>query len=376
ARTPIVFPWVNMVFWGLGLPLGLAAWGGWGFMLRAFWREKRLDVALPWLWGTLFFLYQAVQWVKSMRYLLPVYPVFTLFAAWGLIHLATWARQTWPKATHGWQRALLALCRAAPWGVLIGTLVWAAAFMQIYVRPFTRVEASRWMFENIPTAVTVRTQEGLQIQVPVQPNAILYQEGHPLQLPFTMDVAGTVNTLTLNKVQLSDPQRDVRLEVTLATDPDFLAVHAQQEVTLEANGSSPAKLTVALPPLQLQAGAYAYVRLRLTGGAPITLGTSVLGNEHWDDAMPVRIDGKDPFYDWYKGLSSSSDSTMQLYNNDDAAKWELLHTWLEEVDYIVLSSNRLYGSIARLPQRYPLTVAYYQALFDGSLGFEPVAEFV
>ncbi|HOV48138.1 MAG TPA: DUF2298 domain-containing protein [Anaerolineae bacterium] len=376
ARTPIVFPWVNMVFWGLGLPLGLATWGGWGFMLRAFWREKRLDVALPWLWGTLFFLYQAVQWVKSMRYLLPVYPVFTLFAAWGLIHLATWARQTWPKAAHGWQRALLALCRAAPWGVLIGTLVWAAAFMQIYVRPFTRVEASRWMFENIPTAVTVRTQEGLQIQVPVQPNAILYQEGHPLQLPFTMDVAGTVNTLTLNKVQLSDPQRDVRLEVTLATDPDFLAVHAQQEVTLEANGSSPAKLTVALPPLQLQAGARAYVRLRLTGGAPITLGTSVLGNEHWDDAMPVRIDGKDPFYDWYKGLSSSSDSTMQLYNNDDAAKWELLHTWLAEVDYIVLSSNRLYGSIARLPQRYPLTVAYYQALFDGSLGFEPVAEFV
>ncbi len=376
ARLPLIFPWINMVFWGVGIPLGLAAWAGWGAMVRAFWRERRLEIALPWLWGTLFFLYQAAQWVKSMRYLLPVYPIFTLFAAWGLVHLAVWASRALKTASHAWQRWGLWVCQSLPWLVLMGTMVWCAAFMQIYARTFTRVEASRWMFENVPTAVTVRMQEGMQLQLPVQPNAILYEEGRPLQLQFTPNVAGTINALILNKVYLSDPARDVTVEVKLSTDPTFGSVLSQQEAQITKTKSSPVRLTVALPPLQLQAGEQAFVQLRLVDGAPITLGTSVLGNEHWDDAMPVRIDGKDPFYDWYKGISSSSDSLMQLYNNDDASKWQLLHAWLEEVDYIVLSSNRLYGSIARLPQRYPLTVAYYQALFDGSLGFELAAEFV
>ena len=39
-----------------------------------------------------------------------------------------------------------------------------------------------------------------------------------------------------------------------------------------------------------------------------------------------------------------------------------------------MSSNRLYGSIPRLPMRYPMTTMYYKSLFDGSLGFEKVAE--
>ena len=30
-RTPLVFPWINIVFWGMGLPLGLAAWIGWAW---------------------------------------------------------------------------------------------------------------------------------------------------------------------------------------------------------------------------------------------------------------------------------------------------------------------------------------------------------
>ncbi len=376
SRLPLVFPWVNMVFWGLGLPLGITAWAGWGFMARALWRERRFDAVLPWLWGTLYFLYQATQWVKSMRYLLPVYPVFTLFAAWGLIALASAAKKALERQCHGWRTWILTGARGVIGVVVVGTILWAAAFMQIYARTFTRVEASRWMFENIPTAITVRTQEGLQLQLPVQPNAILYKEGRPLQLQITPNVAGTINSLTLNKVHLSDPAQAVLLEVVLARDPESLAVLAQQEVQIPTGSATPAKLTVALQPIQVLANEQLFVRLRLIDGAPITLGTSVLGNEHWDDAMPVRIDGKDPFYDWYKGLSSSSDSLMQLYNNDDPSKWQLLHTWLEEVDYIVLSSNRLYGSIVRLPQRYPLTVAYYKALFDGSLGFELTAEFV
>ena len=48
---------------------------------------------------------------------------------------------------------------------------------------------------------------------------------------------------------------------------------------------------------------------------------------------------------------------------------------LIETDYIILTSNRLYGAIMTVPERYPVTFRYYQLLFNGNLGFEKIAEF-
>ena len=49
-----------------------------------------------------------------------------------------------------------------------------------------------------------------------------------------------------------------------------------------------------------------------------------------------------------------------------------LSSSLARADYIVFYSNRLYGTIPRLSERYPITSAYYRALFDGRLGFNLV----
>ena len=57
---------------------------------------------------------------------------------------------------------------------------------------------------------------------------------------------------------------------------------------------------------------------------------------------------------------------------DDAAKLEHILQSLQSNDYIVLSSNRLYNTIPRLPQRYPLTSRYYELLMGERLGFELV----
>ena len=44
-------------------------------------------------------------------------------------------------------------------------------------------------------------------------------------------------------------------------------------------------------------------------------------------------------------------------------------------DYVIVASRRVYGSIPRLPERYPLATRYYELLFAGDLGFELAGEF-
>ena len=91
-----------------------------------------------------------------------------------------------------------------------------------------------------------------------------------------------------------------------------------------------------------------------------------IANEHWDDPIP---------FGGYQGLKTSSDGLMQMYGEDGEEKREQVKQWLDEADYIVLTSNRLYGSIPRLPRRFPMTTKYYEWLFAGELGFEQVEEF-
>ena len=45
---------------------------------------------------------------------------------------------------------------------------------------------------------------------------------------------------------------------------------------------------------------------------------------------------------------------------------------LAEAEYLTVLSNRVYGVVPRLPERYPLSSRYHQLLFDGSLGYELV----
>ena len=99
---------------------------------------------------------------------------------------------------------------------------------------------------------------------------------------------------------------------------------------------------------------------------------STLANEHWDDWLPIGgLDGKTSYGDNGTFLSVE----MKNYENDTPDKLLQMVENLTQADYIVLSSNRLYDSIPRLPMRYPLTTRYYELLFDGELGFERVAEF-
>jgi hypothetical protein len=185
-RTPILFPLKNMVLWGMGLPFGAAAWLGWlglGLALRRRLREEGIGldpIPMGWLllalWTGGYFLYMGTQWVKSMRYFLPIYPALALTAAWGLLRL-----RRLPQPAGRW----LAL---AGIGIVVGgTFLWAWAFTGIYRQPVSRVAASRWLYAHVPTVVTLLRADppGARYPLPLGQNRLLVQEELVLTVPIT-----------------------------------------------------------------------------------------------------------------------------------------------------------------------------------------------
>ncbi|HBY96713.1 MAG TPA: hypothetical protein DEP84_22665, partial [Chloroflexi bacterium] len=251
-RTPILFPLKNMIFWGMGVPLGLTAWLGWSVAAWQLLRRQRWVHLLPVTWTVILFGLLGTQWVKSMRYFLPIYPTLILLGAWFLVWLWDQAKERDP-ALAARTRGLLAWTPTKAGAVLgvvvVGTLLYAIAFTTIYTRPHTRVAASRWIYAHVPPG-------------------------------------------------------------------------------------------------------------------------SIIANEtQWDDGLPLRVDGKDGFGGMYTGLN------LDITAEDSPEKMEHVLDVLDQAEYLFISSNRQYDSMPRLPMRFPMVIKYYDALFNGRLGFERVAEF-
>ncbi len=96
-------------------------------------------------------------------------------------------------------------------------------------------------------------------------------------------------------------------------------------------------------------------------------GSTIL-TEYWDDPLPLG------------GAAESGGCprtytllTMDFHTLDTGARLEELLDAIEASDYIVISSQRLYGALLRSPQWFPLAIRYYQQLFGEHLGFRLVA---
>lgn len=90
---------------------------------------------------------------------------------------------------------------------------------------------------------------------------------------------------------------------------------------------------------------------------------STISCDYWDDCLPLG------------DASSYRQISLHLYDPDTPEKWTILNQQLQQLDYIFISSNRLYGSITASPEKYPLTARFYSDLFSGKLGFTQIAEF-
>ncbi len=92
---------------------------------------------------------------------------------------------------------------------------------------------------------------------------------------------------------------------------------------------------------------------------------STILSEHWDDALPISSSPQ---------TKTFTSITMQIFDPDTNEKWQKIHEQLKVGDYLILSSNRGWGSIPTVPEKYPETAMYYKKLFSGKLGYKKIAE--
>ncbi|MCI0437773.1 MAG: glycosyltransferase family 39 protein, partial [Chloroflexi bacterium] len=85
---------------------------------------------------------------------------------------------------------------------------------------------------------------------------------------------------------------------------------------------------------------------------------SLILKEHWEEGIP--------------NLQGYEFDELPLYEPDNPQKTRRVAEMLASADYLFFFSNRLYATIPRLPERYPVSSAYYELLFSGRLGYELV----
>ncbi len=93
---------------------------------------------------------------------------------------------------------------------------------------------------------------------------------------------------------------------------------------------------------------------------------SVILTEQWDDALPLRIDHPNKTF---------TITEMTVFDPDTTEKWMKIDSLLQTGDYLILSSNRGWGSIPTAPERYPQMSKFYEDLFNNKLQYKMMKTF-
>ena len=409
------FAWENIVFWGLGLPLGLLAWIGFLWAgLRIFKGDWQQHILL-WGWTAVYFTWQSLVFNPSMRYQLLIYPTLVIFAAWAVMQLYDWGKgkieegskseneHRRSRVVNRWVQILAILIGGF---VLVATAVYAYAFSTIYIRPITRVDASRWIYQNIPGPINIPIHTGQDLYnqpLPFPYDFVISQET-PYLGGFTAARTGIVSEIKLGKIinpfieagTLSQTPIQGMLNLSISTQPDGGNPLATASIQVDQTGQGRSQyLTNNLElssPVNVTSGETYYLTLEYNGTSNgVALEGAALANEGaWDDGLPVRLDG----YDGYGGIYPSG-LNFDMYEDDNPDKLARYINILDQADYILISSNRQWGSLPRLPERFPMNIEYFRNLlgcprdrtiewcynvarpgdFQGKLGFDLVKVF-
>ncbi len=148
GTLPYVYAMWQTALWGLGLPLGLAAWAGLGGVLGRWLRHGSWRDTLFITWAGVYFGIVGVFRARHLRYMLPLVPLLCVAA----VQLVWRAR----PSSSALRRRLWAL---GPWLLLLGSLAYALAFVRIYAAPHPWITASEWIYDNVPAGSTLAVEE-------------------------------------------------------------------------------------------------------------------------------------------------------------------------------------------------------------------------
>ncbi len=412
GRVPYLYAFDNMVLWGMGIALGLTGW------LVTVWSIVRLVrgkigamVTLPLvIWIAVYFALFGGNFVASMRYFLPLYPPMAGLAAYGLIGMVNWAKRNSTRSL-----IPVRVRRPLAYGLLtlvtVFTLVWAGMFTNIYRHMATFTQAGHWIWENLPGDFSMQVDsapEGTPLinialinsigaQNDILANSTQIHPSYPQSLQFTSLLTGSISSIhaprigdyqpdngsTSLRVWITDPVTQATLVDTVLTDDfDYDGQKVGRSYTIPLD-----------PPLLVESGkTYQFNAQVINGAALVTSGTVMLWEGAWDEPMPPQTCtlpfGVTLAQDPPSGLLSAEDcrkrnttyslvtsTQLEIVNEDEESKrFEMIEV-LTHSDYFIIGTNRRYDSQSRIPERWPLTNRFYDALFDGELGYELVQEF-
>ncbi|MCL4875351.1 MAG: hypothetical protein KJ064_01770 [Anaerolineae bacterium] len=305
-RTPWVFPWQNIVLYGMGPLLGLSGWGGLAWALWKIIRGRpgwtRLAILAAWI--VVYFGWLGRNWVTTMRYFLPLYGPLAIFAGWALVELvkrSLEARRMEENLRRTWSlpRISLVLSSVLLAAVLGYTMLYGYGMTAIYRHLLTRVGASIWFQNNVPgdLGLWIELEDGsYQLQnistpgTSSPPNVALLDTGRVFSYPLTLTADTEIQSVVFHRV--ADPAGDagteaIQIQIQRLNDP--LPPEVIVDQTLERDFSTAAspfggEYSVAfddlvlpyLPEGSVSPAQYSLV-FRVADG-PITLSNNVIDN--------------------------------------------------------------------------------------------------
>jgi len=174
GTIPYVYHIEQQLKYGLGWPLGLVAFTGFGLTLvRTALRRARGEEWVLLVWCVLYFLLTGGFVVKFPRYMLPLLPLFNLMGAHWLFALKDWLKERWIKRTKDRGEETTASYPLSFWGWLqiggladllilvafVGAVLYSVSFVVgVYGREHTWITASKWIYENVPDGSTIAVE--------------------------------------------------------------------------------------------------------------------------------------------------------------------------------------------------------------------------
>ena len=159
GTPPFLYQFHQTAVWGLGLPLGLAAWGGIVFTAIMAYRGGRFCrgdwLLLAWVVPGILFL-ESFE-VRFQRYFFPLLPFMVLMGARMLLWLpAAWRdRPALPAIPVAVRRWLPVLAWTPVVLVIAATALYSLAFQRIYANPHPAIAAAQWLNKNLPPGTPI-----------------------------------------------------------------------------------------------------------------------------------------------------------------------------------------------------------------------------